>query len=52
MGIMDGTMAKDDNQDMERMQMLTNKMSDGTITDAERDELAMIQNRGLPDSGK
>lgn len=43
MGIMDGTTAKDDNDTSERVRMLTQKMSDGTITDAERDELAGYQ---------
>jgi len=49
MGLMDGTMAKGSDMDMnaDRMRMLEQKNADGTITDAEREELAMMQkNKG------
>jgi len=43
MGLMDGTMAKGDDMTADRKQMLMQKMNDGTITDAEREELAKMQ---------
>jgi hypothetical protein len=52
MGLMDGTMAKgsdDMDMDNDRKRMLMQKMNDGTISDAEREELMGYQNK---DSGK
>ena len=43
MGMMDGTMSKGDDMAADRIKMLTQKMNDGTITDAERDELMKMQ---------
>lgn len=53
MGIMDGMKSKgyDMNDDMDRMRMLTDKMNDGSITDAERDELTKMQSRPSTDAG-
>ena len=52
MGIMDNMKSKiDDNGDMQdRMEMLTSKMNDGSITDAEREELMRMQNHPSSDS--
>jgi hypothetical protein len=51
---MDGTMANgnDSSDDMERIEMLRSKMMDGTITDAERDELRTMKQRMTLDSDK
>jgi hypothetical protein len=43
MGLMDGTMSSGNDMAADRMQMLMQKMNDGTITDSERDELAKMQ---------
>jgi hypothetical protein len=48
MGLMDGTMSKgsdDMSMDADREKMLMQKMNDGTITEAERDELMQYQKR-------
>jgi hypothetical protein len=46
MGLADGTMAKgSDDMNADRMRMLNEKMNDGTITDAEREELAKMQGK-------
>jgi hypothetical protein len=45
MGMMDGTMAKGDDMAADRKQLLMQKMNDGTITDAEREELAKMQSK-------
>jgi len=52
MGIMDGTMAKSDDNadDMERIEMLKSKKKDGSISDAERDELFNLEKRTTLDS--